>query len=241
MVHGEDLYPPALDPNQPPLYYPPLFAILLQPFALLSYPVFATLWEMGTMLVLVLFVRRVGWNRRTAITLGLLGAQVGDVLALGQGHAHITWLLALGTPFSIALAGQIKIFPALAALYWLGRREYRQFARFIGWSAALVAVQFIVAPAQTLTFAQTIGLSQVGNFDNWSPYAISPLLWAALMIAFVVITPLIARSRFGWVTAVAYATLSHPRLYGYHLLSLGAALRPPDPPVHRGTSRAADG
>lgn len=228
---GETLYPADADPDRIPYYfYPPLLAIVLRPFALLPYPVFAALWEAGTIAAFILFVRRLGLNRRTAIALGLLGAQIADTLAIGQSQAHIAWLMSIGSPLAIALAGQVKIFPALIALYWLGRRDFRQLGRFLAWSLGLVLVQVILAPAESLAFLRGLGLQQVGTFDQLSPYAYAPWLWFALVAAFLIITPLVARSRFGWPTAVAFATLVPPRLFGYHLLNLGAALRPPDNP-----------
>ncbi len=226
---GETLYPPGADPDRIPYYfYPPLLAILLRPFALLPYPIFAALWEAGTILVFVLFVRRLGFNRRTAIALGLLGGQIADVLSIGQSQAHIAWLLSLGSPFAIALAGQIKIFPALVALYWLGRRDWRKLGWFVAWSVALVLLQVVLEPRESLAFVRGLGLQQVGTYDQLSPYAFAPWLWFGLVVAFLVITPLVARTRFGWAAAVAFSSLVYPRLFGYHLLSLGAALKPPD-------------
>lgn len=235
---GDSLYPADANPDVIPYYYyPPLLAILLRPFALLPYPVFAALWEAGTILVFVLFVRRIGLNRRTAIALGILGYSIAGVLPLGQTQAHITWLMSLGSPFAIALAGQVKIFPALLALYWVGRGQYRQFALFLGWTAVMVLFQFVLEPDELIAFVDRTRLGEVGTASQLSPYAIAPWLWFALVVAFVLITPLVARTRFGWATAVAFATLATPRLFGYHLLSLGAALRPPDDQAEGTSSR----
>jgi hypothetical protein len=228
---GEPLYPPGEGPLTTPQYYvyPPLLAIALRPFALLPFPVFAVLWEAGTIAVFYLFVRRVGFNRRTAIALGLLGSQIGDVLTAGQAQAHVTWLMALGQPWSVALAGQLKIFPALVAVYWIGRGDYRKLLHFISWSVALVVLQLVLAPAATMDFTTVLPLDNVGTFTNLSPYQFSRPLWFFLVFAFLVVSLLLARTRFGWAAAASYATLATPQLFGYHLLSLGAALRAPDP------------
>jgi hypothetical protein len=226
---GETIYPAGADPDQIPYYrYPPLLAIVLRPFALLPYPVFAALWEAGTILAFALLVRRLGVNRRTAIALGILGVQIGGALPIGQSQVHVTWLLAVGQPWAIALVGQVKVFPALVALYWIGRGDYRQFVRFVSWSIALIVFQFVLAPAETIAFVQTLSLNQVGLAENLSPYGFSRPLWFGLALAFLVITPLVARTRFGWATAIAYSTLVSPRLFLYHLLSFSAALRKPD-------------
>ena len=35
-------------------------------------------------------------------------------------------LLAYGTPFGVALAANLKVFPGLVAIYWVGRREWHR-------------------------------------------------------------------------------------------------------------------
>jgi hypothetical protein len=226
---GQPLYQDT-DPDVNPYYrYPPLLAIAMRPFSLLPYPVFAALWEAGTILVFILFVLRLGVRRRTTwIALGLLGDQIGDAIPIGQAQTHVTWLLALGQPWSVALAGQIKLFPVLAALYWVGRGEWRKLSTFLIWTAALVLLQFVLAPGAVLDYVNSVSLDQVGQSNQLSPYVVSPALWFALVLAFLVITPVVARTRFGWPTAVAFASLAYPRLFGYHLMTLAAALRPPD-------------
>lgn len=226
---GHPLYDAGVGPDDASFYrYPPLLAIVLRPFALLPYPVFAFLWEAGTLLALFLLVRRLGVSRRTGLGLAILGTQLGDVLPIGQAHMHVTWLMALGTPWSIALAGQVKLFPALAALYWVGRGEYRQFIRFLEWTVVLLVLQFVLAPNALIDFGKTLTLEQVGMNEGLSPYLWSRPLWLGLVLFFLVVTPLVARTRFGWAAAVAYSSVIYPRLFGYHLLSLAAALRRPD-------------
>jgi len=226
---GQPLYASGVDADDPAFYrYPPLLAVALRPFALLPFPVFAGLWEVGTIVALFLLVRRLGVSRRTGLGLAILGNQIGDVVPIGQAHMHITWLMALGTPLSVALAGQIKLFPALLALYWVGRGEIRKVAQFLGWTALLLAIQFVLAPDALIDFGKTLALDQVGTNGTISPYQWSRPLWLGLVLLFLVVTPLVARTRFGWPVAVAYSTLVYPRLFWYHLLTLAAALRRPE-------------
>jgi hypothetical protein len=80
------------------------------------------------------------------------------------------------------------------------------------------------------------GLAPAFNTRNISPFAASPLLWAALAAAGLAITLWLARGRFGWPAAVALAVLANPRLLVYQLMTLLAALggpreRPSSPEV----------
>ena len=239
---GMPLYPADADPDVLPYYrYPPLLAIAMRPFALLPYPLFAILWEAGTILAFVFFVRRIGLSRRNLLALGILGNSIGDVLPIGQAQMHVTTLLALGQPWSIALAGQLKVFPALVALYWVGRGDWRSFVRFLEWTVAFVVLQFVLAPGAMIDYGQTLTLSQVGDAGNLSPYQWSRPLWLFLVIGLAFVTVLVARTRFGWAVAVAYSSLVYPRLFGYHLLSLGAALKSPDDQPAREPTRRPRG
>jgi hypothetical protein len=104
-------------------------------------------------------------------------------LALGQAQVLVTLLLAIARPWSVALAGQLKVLPALAAVYWVSRREWAAFGRFALWSGGLMAVQAILQPGATLDFLRVTNLEQVGNIDNLSPYGLSPVLWGTLAAA----------------------------------------------------------
>jgi hypothetical protein len=227
---GQPLYPPGADPNLGGYYrYPPLMAIVLRPFALLPFASFAALWVAAIVGALAWTLRRIGLGRRTWLVLGWLGIPLGWTLAIGQAHVFVTLLLALGTPLSIALAAHLKVFPILAALYWIGRGEVGYVTGFLGWLVGLSIVQAFLEPAGWSGFWEIATFAQVGEVRNISPFEISPLLWLVLLGAGVVVTLALARTRFGWPAAVALATLAPPRLLIYQLSSLLAALREPEP------------
>ena len=71
--------------------------------------------------------------------------------------------------------------------------------------------------------------SQVGEVRNLSPYALSPLLWLALVVVGVGVALRLAPTRFGWAAAVTLSVLATPRLLAYQLSTLLAGLRVPDP------------
>jgi hypothetical protein len=173
----------------------------------------ATLWILG--------LRR----RTTWIAVGLLGIPIGWSLAIAQAHVLVTLLLTIGTPFGIAFAANIKLFPVLAGIWFVGRRDWRRAGALAGWIAALVAFQLVLEPQATIDYVRSLGLGWVGEIRNISPYAISPILWLVLLAAGTLLALRLAPTRFGWVAAVTLSTLAPPRLLSYMLMGLLAALR----------------
>lgn len=224
---GQPLYAAQGDVNSPHYYfYPPMLAIIFRPLALLPFQAAAVVWEIGMVVALGLTLWLLGVRSRwTWIAVGILAGPIAWSITVGQAQVLVTFLLALGNPAAVAVAAQIKLFPALVALYWLGRRDWRQLGRFIGWSLLLVAVQLVVEPAGTTAFVGQTNLGLVGQVNNLSPYAFSPILWAVLAGVGLLITLRLAPTRAGWATAVVYSVLATPRLLEYVLMTLLAALR----------------
>jgi hypothetical protein len=228
---GQPLYPAGIDPSSNRIYlYPPLLAFVLRPLALLPYEAFALIWELVVIGAFVALVRHLGVRRRsTWIAIGLLGVPLGWCLTVAQAHIPMTYLIALGQPWSIALAANIKLFPALIALWWLGRRDWESFMAFLVWSALLVLAQLLVAFDASLSYFQSVGFDQLGEVRNISPFVLSPYAWIALLMVGGLVVLLLARSRFGWAAAVTFGTLAPPRLLVYMLAGLLAAIRTPRP------------
>jgi Glycosyltransferase family 87 len=226
---GQALYPPGVDVDGPHYYfYPPLFAIAFRPLALLPYPVAAYVWELFVLVALATTLWRLGVRRpATWFAVAVLARPIAWTVAIGQAQAVVTLLLAFGSPLSVALAANLKLFPALVALWWVGRRDWRSLRRFVGWSIALGLLQLLLEPAATLDFLRTTGLSQVGDVVNISPYALSPVLWAFLVLVGVAATLKLARTSWGWTLAILLGVLASPRLLTYMLSSLMASLRAP--------------
>ena len=228
---GGPLYPAGADPNAADFFrYPPLLAIVLRPFALLPYSLFAILWEVMIVVFLGATISRLGGGGRTWIAVGLLGIPIGWAVGIGQAQIVVTYLMAVGQPWAIAFAGQLKLFPILVAIWWLGRRDWQAVGAVVGWTLILVLFEAFLEPAGSRAFLGTLNPDQVGNVRNLSPFAISPVLWAVLAVAGAVGTVLVAPTRWGWPAAVALATLAAPRLLVYMLTSLLAVVREPDQP-----------
>ena len=229
---GQPLYPPSADPNLNTFYrYPPLLAIVLRPFAMLPYGLFVWLWEAAIVGSFVWTLRKIGLGLRTYLVLGWLGVPLAWALAIGQAHVFVTLLLVLGTPMAFALAAHLKVFPALIALYWIGRGEVGYVVGFFGWLVGLSVIQAFIEPEGWRRFWEVATLDQVGNVMNISPYDVSPMLWLVLLGLGAVSALAFARTKYGWWIAVTVATLAPPRLLLYGLSSLLASLREPEPDI----------
>ncbi len=226
---GLPLYPTDADPNAPDFYrYPPLLAIAFRPLALLPYSTAALIWAAIVIASVVATLWWLGVRRReTWIAAGLLASPIAWCVAVGQAQAPLTFLTALGTPWAIALGANLKLFPVLIALWWIGKRQWRTLVVFAAWTGGLVLFQFVVEPQATLDFIGTLTLGQVGEVRNISPYVLSPALWAVLLLVGAIVTLRLGPTRWGWVAAVALSVLATPRLLSYMLMTLLAAVRDP--------------
>jgi len=175
----------------------------------------ATLWLLG--------LRR----RATWIAMGILGLPIAWTLAVAQAHSVVTLLLTIGSPFGIALAANLKLFPLLAGVWFVGRRDWHRLALLAAWTATFLAIQVVLEPQATLDFLEALRPGWVDDVRNLSPYALSPALWAVLLVGGVLLALRLARIRWGWAAVVALATLSPPWLLIYMLVALLAALREP--------------
>ena len=151
---GLPLYAAQSDVNGPHYYfYPPLLAIVFRPLALLPFELAAVTWEALMVGAFGLTLWLMGLRRRrTWIAVGLLGGPIAWSITIGQAQVLITLLLAIGSPAAVAVAAQLKILPALMALYWIGRRDWRSLARFAGWTVALIVAQLALEPAGSVAF-----------------------------------------------------------------------------------------
>jgi hypothetical protein len=227
---GEPLYIQTATTDDPGFYrYPPLLAILFRPLALLPYETAALIWEAIVIASFVATLFRLGIRKvPTWLLVGWLAAPIGWSLAIGQAHVPMTLLMAIATPWSIAFATNLKLFPALLAVWWLGRREWRQLALFAGWLGGLLLFQFVLEPEATVAFFGFTGLAQVGDVQNWSLYRISPVLWAVSVVGLLLVAIRLAPTRYGWVAAVCLSVFATPRLLMYQLSALLAAGAPVD-------------
>jgi hypothetical protein len=229
---GQPLYDQPVGTDEAAFYrYPPLLAIAFRPLALLPYEAAALIWEAVLIGSFVWTIWRLGWRRPEVwIALGILAMPTVWSLVVGQAQVLVTAFLVLGTPAGVALAANLKLFPILVAVYWLGRRDWRALGRLAAWMVGLIVLQLVLEPAGTIAFLGFPSLEQVGEVRNLSPYAISPVLWGVLVVAGGLVALRLAPTRWGWAAAVTLSVLATPRLLAYQLSTLIAALREPDEP-----------
>ncbi len=229
---GQPLYIQPATTDDPGFYrYPPLLAIAFRPLALLPYETAAIIWEVFLIVLFVATLVRLGLrNRWTWIVTGWLAAPIAWSLAIGQAQVAVTFLVALGSPWAIALAANLKILPIIVAIYWIGRRDWRAVGVLIGWLIGFAVLSFVLEPAGTIAFITFSDLGQVGNVENRSLYAISPILWGVFVIGLLALALRFAPRRAGWALAVSASVLVSPRLLMYQLSTLQAAVRSPDDP-----------
>jgi hypothetical protein len=231
MNAGLPLYEQAATTNQAEFYrYPPLLALAFRPLALLPYEVAALIWEA---VVVASFAILLWWLRpgkRGWLLVGILAMPILWSVSIGQAQVPMTLLMAIGAPWSLALAANLKVLPVLAAIWWIGRRDWRSLGRFAAWMVGFAIVQLVLAPSDTIAFPSFFSLGQVGDVLNWSPYVVSPALWAALVVAGTFVAFRLAPTKWGWAAAVALAVVATPRLILYQLMTLLAAVRDPANP-----------
>jgi hypothetical protein len=209
--------------------YPPLLAVAFRPLALLPFWTAALIWEAFLLVLFAATAHRSGLrNRWTWLVMGWLAAPIAWSLAVGQAQVAVTYLVILGTPWGIALAANLKLLPILVAVYWVGRRDRRAIGRLLAWLVGLVVLSFVLEPSGTVAYLGFPDLAQVGNVENLSLYATSPLLWAGFVAGLAALALRFAPRRAGWALAVALSVLASPRLLMYQFSTLQAAIRPPD-------------
>jgi hypothetical protein len=239
---GLPLYLQTADPNGSYYYfYPPLLAIAFRPLAMLPFTAAALIWEAILIAATVLTFRRIGLREPVLLAACLLALPILWALAIGQAQALVTMLLAYGTPFGVALAANIKVFPGLVAIYWVGRRDWRRLGTFAGWMAALIGLQYVLEPDATLGYLAFLRLDLVANVQNLSLYAISPALFGLSVVVMALVALRLANTRWGWPAAVVLSVFATPRLLSYQWSTLLAAFRPTEPPDRDSSSPRGSG
>jgi hypothetical protein len=208
--------------------YPPFLAIAFRPLALLPYHVAAILWESLVVAATILTFWRLGVRPVVLLVGSFLALPIMWTVTIGQAQALITLLLTIGAPWAVAIAANIKLFPGVVAIYWVGRREWKRLGTFAAWMAGLVAFQFILEPSATIEYLGFLTSTQQGSINNLSPYAISPVLWAATIVVLAIAALRLAPTRWGWAAAVVLSVFAAPRVLSYQLSTLLAAMGGPD-------------
>jgi hypothetical protein len=223
---GDPYLGAALLPEDYRYRYPPLLAMV---FPLIGWPpLWFTLVAIATAVPIY-----VGWKQ--AGPAGLLPAALligawGQQLLNGNAQAFVVALLAV-VPIAgawgaagLALATMLNLHPALAIVWYIGRREWRLLAWY---GATLVG----------LTLIQLPWLGAFLNFYLHDPVAtqaipgmslrvLGPIPWLVIVIALATAAIALARTRYGWLLATVLQLAALPRVLLVNLALLLAAPLP---------------
>ena len=206
-------YPPLLAMLTPVLGWPPLWFLII---------------AVSTAVPIWLAVRHHGWLALLP-ALMLLGAW-GQQLLNGNAQAIVVALLAfvphhrrLGA-VGLAVATMLKLHPALAVIWYVGRRDWTA----VGWFAAATAVLLLV---------QLPWLDDFVRFYLTEPVATSTIpgmslrawgvpVWAIAVVVVGFLAYRGASGRWGWFLATVWQLVALPRVLLVNLALLLAAPLP---------------
>ncbi|HEX6139814.1 MAG TPA: glycosyltransferase 87 family protein [Candidatus Limnocylindria bacterium] len=216
LLHGQELYPPALVPD-PPLAYrgAPWFVAAWVPLTFLPRFVVDVAWS-GVLLALSAWTVAplIRERRLPGIALGVLCAGL-LVWTSSRGNVHPLVMAALvhgaprrSGPFWIALAASLKAAPILFVLPYVAERAWKKAILTIVLTALLVLPMPLMGWDPSRTPA---GVSLAIYFQ------LGPPAWLATAAVAVVAAVLVAyaRPRFAWIASAAAAILALPRLIFY--------------------------
>jgi alpha-1,2-mannosyltransferase len=217
-------YPPLLAMVIPVLGWPPLW------FALIA---------IATVVPIIIGYRVAG--RASLLPVALLIGAWGQQLLNGNAQAFVVALLAI-VPFSrvggaigLALATMLKLHPALAVVWYVGRREWRPLGWYVAAMAVLTLIQLAWLPAMVRFYlTDTVATETI---PGMSLRAIGVIPWVVGTAVVGVAALWFARTRYGWLLATVLQLIALPRVLLVNLaLLLAAPLpRPPEGSIERPT------
>ena len=192
--------------------YAPPIALVLAPFTLLPWPVFATGWY-------VLLVSTLAWLGKRQMLVLLAFPPVALDLYHGNIHLLLAAAVVLGMRYPAAWAFVLltKVTPGIGLLWFAARREWRALAVALGATALIVALTAAFLPAQWLGWLEMLRDS-AGTPPPWPALPIP--LWLRLPVAALIVV-WGARRDARWTVPVA-AALALPALWPGGLALLAA-------------------
>jgi hypothetical protein len=217
---GQELYPAVTNVEASDVYrYAPWFAWLTVPFTFLPQAVAGAAWSVilvaASVVAVTPLARRKAWTQVAFFFPILIG-----ISAVGNVHALMVAWLVWGVerrsgPLWIALAASLKAVPILLALVYVGRREWLRAG------ASIVITLLLVAPAllyDLRNYVTTTG--QAGMLT------VMPAVFAAVVLAIVLVILRLARTRYAWLSAAAGVVLATPRFFVYDVTYLVIGVDP---------------
>ena len=224
---GRDPYAQAaLYPEDYRYRYPPLLAMV---FPVVGWP---PLW-FGLVAAATAVPMYVAWRQAGPVGLLPVALLVGawtQQLFNGNAQAFVVALLAIvpfagvGGAMGLALATMLKLHPALAIVWYVGRGEWRLLAWYLAALAALTAAQlpwldefvrfYLNDPAATVTI------------PGMSVRVLGTIPWLVIVGIMAIAALALARTRYGWLAATVLQLVALPRVLLVNLALLLAAPLP---------------
>jgi hypothetical protein len=166
--------------------YAPVFAQLLYPLTLLSWPVFAALWTAAISVAVIWLVGR--WS----FPVLLFSVALALEMYLGQIDVFIAVAVIVGFRYPAAWAFPLltKVAPGIGLLWFLFRREWRNLGIAVAATVTIAAVSAWLSPAlwhdwydllrRSITDRQVVEGAYLG-IPVWArlPFAVAIIFWGA--------------------------------------------------------------
>lgn len=175
LLHGDALYAaflhhPFPDPTLRPAYiYPPVFALLVVPFALIPEPVAAVAWTvidqlalLGSLAIVIRWLRPPGWALTTILCTTATFYPLWIDTVQGQANLLILLLVTAGAVglvrgdprygAALGVAAALKLTPLLLLLWLLADRRIKAAAWMLAAFAGLTAAGALVRFPDTIAF-----------------------------------------------------------------------------------------
>jgi hypothetical protein len=211
---GEELYPAFTNVEASEVYrYTPWFAWLTVPFTFLPIQVAGFIWSVILVIASTVAVWPLVQERRWLLVAFFWPILIG-ISANGNVHALMLAPLVLGLerrsgPLWIAVAASLKAVPILLVLVYVARRQWGRAAVALGLTALLVAPVLLYDLS-----GYTTSVGEAGLLIGTLP------VYVAVVGAAAVITLLLARTRWAWLSAATAMALALPRFFVYDVTLL---------------------
>ncbi len=212
--------------------YPPLLAMIIP--AVGWPPLWFALVAVATVVPMAIAYRVAGPAGLLPVAL-LVGAWVQQLLN-GNAQAFVVALLAIvpltrrAGAIGLAVATMLKLHPALAVVWYAGRREWRLLAWYAAAMAVLTLIQLPWLPAMVRFYLADPTATQ--TIPGMSLRSLGVVPWVLGTVVVGVAALWFARTRYGWLLATLLQLVTLPRVL---LVNLALLLAAPLPPRERRT------
>ncbi len=213
---GQPLYPVLQDIEASAVYrYAPWFAWAWVPITFLPQWLAYVLWSLillaASAAALLPLARRRAW-----LALAFFFPILVGISGIGNVQPLIVAAVVLGLerrsgPVWLAMAASLKVVPILFVLTYVGRREWGK--------ALMTGVIAAVLVAPMLLYDLSAYPTSAGAAALFG----SPVLYAAVVAAGIVISLRLAHTKYGWLASATAVALAIPRFFVYDVTFLMAA------------------